>query len=290
MPETPADQTRAITKGDDILDKQFRQSYVKQLVGQFQTVGDEVKDDEARKLGQKIAALSSEDVEWDDIYQLELVVVRLEPELRCRRRAGMLRAEFKGVAPQQYQEYALTKPPDAEKDPLPAVRADSVRIQEELNWYYTALWVQEAFRTSLLKRVARKTALYLACYLALGLLLLLLWVFGGLLNLFGNEKVSLDELALAKPALTNAVPLRTNTVPLTGMAATLTNESVVTAGHTSTNASVRWSQLTATERARWKTEQALPVLATYWLVIIAGTVGALVSILRRIQEVGRGHV
>jgi hypothetical protein len=237
--------------------------------GEFLTLGTEVKNDEARNLGQKLASMDPETVQWDDIYQLELAVIKLEPEIQARRRAWALRSEYENVALREYQKYIKSAPPDPDKDPIEKVRGDSVRIQEELNWYYTVLWVQETFRSLLLKRITHKTLQYFAGYLGLGVLLIALGVLGGLLNLTGNGRVETTGSTNLVVFGTNAVAGSTNITTFL-----VTTNSLAEA----TNAPE-----TRIDRATSTLKEALPVFGTYWLVVFAGTFGALVSILRRIQ-------
>jgi hypothetical protein len=278
MPNNTSNNAKSPTKGDDILDKEFRKSYFTQLVGQFTTLGNEVKNDEARSLGQRIVSMDPDKVEWDDIYQLELSIIKLEPEVQARRRVWALRSEYQNVAPKDYEHYAKSNPPDPDKDPIDKVRADSVRIQEELNWYYTVLWVQETFRSLLLKRITKRTLCYFAGYVAFGLILMALGFLGGFLNLTGKANAETGGGTNLTLVATNVVPGNTNLTALL----IVTNQS---AEHPSApDTAQAKDKTTPIERAMSTVKEALPVFGAYWLVVFAGTLGALVSILRRIQN------
>src|SRR5690242_1101981 len=134
--------------------------------------------------------MPSDKVDWNDIYELERVIVKLEPDEQLRQHVWSLRAEYKRVAPNNYEAYEKSTPPDPAQAPIEKVRADAVRIQEELNWYYTVLWVQETFRGNLLKRVTKKTFKLISIYVALGLVLV---ISSGIIGVGKGEDQGVDQ-------------------------------------------------------------------------------------------------
>jgi hypothetical protein len=282
------------SKGDNRLDREFRQSYFKQLVGQFNTLGDAVKNPEARKLGEQIAAQKPESVDWDDIYQLELAIIKLEPEANLRRRAWALRSEYKKIAPKDYEQYDndKSKPPDAETSDIELLRADLVRVQEELNWHYTVLWVQESFRSLLLTRTTKRTGLYILSYILVGLAVCLGTFLSGtfLPDLTrGNVDTSMHD------GTTNAAPSGTRGAGDTNAATSVlvgsqwgTNRVIGATNDVNStahlqDASVDQGKTISWQRGRDALTKMFPVFGTYWLVVFFGTLGALISMLRRIQ-------
>jgi hypothetical protein len=255
----------------DMLDDEFRESYFRQLVGQFNAIGPDVVDPQARQLGQQIASKPAKSIEWDDVYQLELIILRLEPEASLRQLAWSLRGEFESVAPDDYKKYQAAKPPppSADTTDLNLLRADLVRVQIELNWFYTVLWIQEQYRSLLLKQVARRTIGYILLYLCIGLIL------GAGTLLTGAVNVGTRHVAESVAKTNNAVdPM--NVHPDAGH-----NPSLPDANPTKT---VDW------QRGWAKVSADQTVFRTYWLVAFVGTIGALISVLRRIQNMSlRGN-
>jgi hypothetical protein len=290
MNDHPSDSAESVAKGDDRLDREFRQSYFRQLVGQFRTLGPSASEPEARKIGDQIAALKPESVDWNDIYQLELAIIKLEPEPNLRRRAWSLRAEYKKIAPKDYEQYESTSPPDPANANVEVLRADLIHVQEELNWYYTVLWVQENFRSLLLARITQRTAIYILYYFLAGVLV-------GLSAFVGGYFLSDKDVGSDGPqayAGTNATNLAMGAAggqlsDTNGLPSMLTGSLGATRATNSTNSQVLSRNMLTNERpSRLRSgAQALadtiPIFGTYWLVVFAGTLGALISVLRRIQ-------
>jgi hypothetical protein len=78
-------------------------------------------------------------IAWNDIYALEIAVLRLQPLEKLRRRAWILRTKFKqAVTTDVYAAYEKSNPPDAAIANLADLRADLEKILEEFHWLYTA--------------------------------------------------------------------------------------------------------------------------------------------------------
>ena len=143
----------------DGLDAQFLESYRKVLFGQYRALGRAAENSAAKAEADSITKMDPKDISWDDLYRLELAMIRLEPAAELRRRAWVLRNEYKELAsPQEYKDYLASDPPkaDATTDPE-ELRADLVRLQEELNWRYIVVWALEAYRSRILQRLVRFT-------------------------------------------------------------------------------------------------------------------------------------
>lgn len=152
------EQLREWWSGDS-LDAQFLQSYRKVLFGQYQTLGRTVENPAAKQEAEKIVGMEPKLLTWDELYRLELAIIKLEPPEELRRRAWVLRNEYKELAsPQEYKDYLASEPPKS--DPTTnteELRADLIRLQEELNWRYIVVWVLEGYRSRILQRLVRLT-------------------------------------------------------------------------------------------------------------------------------------
>lgn len=149
---------RNLCSGDS-LDRDFLESYRKVLFGQYQSLTNPVANPAAKAEADKVVGMPVSEIEWDDLYRLELAIIKLEPAIALRRRAWILRNEYKEMAsPEEFKDYLASKPPPAEGDnDAEALRADLVRLQEELNWRYIVVWMLETFRGLLLQRLVRWT-------------------------------------------------------------------------------------------------------------------------------------
>lgn len=138
----------------DGLDDTFFESYRKVLFGQYQSMGPSEDDPAARKEAEAIVNMDPDEIDWDDLYRLELAILKLEPELSLRRRAWILRNEYREMASaKEYNDYLASNPPDVRDSDITLLRADLVQLQKELNWRYIVVWVLEAYRSLLLGRL-----------------------------------------------------------------------------------------------------------------------------------------
>lgn len=142
------------------LDAEFAQKYFTLLVGQYKTMENAAPNPGARAEAESITAISVDKIEWEQIYRLELAILKLEPVETLRRKAWILREEYQEIATKDEKaQYEASNPPKA--DPAtssePELRADLVRIQEELNWAYLVMWIYEEFRKKLTKGIVRTT-------------------------------------------------------------------------------------------------------------------------------------
>jgi hypothetical protein len=145
------------------LDKEFVNKYFTLLVGQYKTMNPTrfADNPEALAEAKKIADIYENDITqitWEKIYRFELAILKLEPYESLCRKAWILREEYDEIATaDEKKQYAASNPPKADpadKDNESKLRADLVKIQEELNWAYTVLWVQEDYRSSSTKIIA----------------------------------------------------------------------------------------------------------------------------------------
>jgi hypothetical protein len=150
------------------LDKSFRKSYYALLAGQYATLSDPVQDEPTRKEADEIAKKGAEKIEWEDLYRMELAIVKLRNIEDLRRQAWCIRNEYKAVASaEEFKDYVESVPPNAKDSDDKLLRADLVRLQEELNWKYTFMWVLEGYRGQMLQRVVWFTLTILAVSIVL---------------------------------------------------------------------------------------------------------------------------
>jgi hypothetical protein len=309
-----------IKKAEDLLDDEFKQSYFRQLVGQYRTLGPSIENAEARKRGDVLAEMPPDKVDWNDVYELETLIIKLEPIEQLRQHLWSLRKEFERVAPNDYAAYEKSNSPEPAPVPPPPppplqtqaidkpqpqpqsppksqsekMRAEAVRIQEELNWYYTVLWVQETFRSNLLARVTRKTFKLVSGYALLGLALVMISGFVGMnkeeqsgVGHGGGGKndpasntngMGKGSNVMAGTIGTNAPDANANT---NGQSATMKTPEMKTSATRTTSE----AKTPDTKMSFWESFTAgLSVWGTYFVVVFAGTIGALISVLRRIQR------
>jgi hypothetical protein len=149
------------------LDDDFRESYRKVLFGQYKSLNNPVDNPAARAEAESVVRLmeekpegeSDKKLEWEDLYRLELAIIKLEPGNLLRRRAWILRNEYKEMASaDEFKDYMASAPPVAgDNQDEELLRADLVRLQEELNWRYIVIWMLEAYRSEILKKLVRGT-------------------------------------------------------------------------------------------------------------------------------------
>ena len=104
-------------------------------------------------------------LKWNDLYTLELMLTRLEPPEKLRRRLWSLRARYRDVAGlQEYEAYLASKPPEFVDPPeaagqlngaaVKAWRADAEYLLSELYLRYALAPVHERQRNRLSKVAA----------------------------------------------------------------------------------------------------------------------------------------
>jgi hypothetical protein len=140
------------------IDDEFLESYRKLLFGQYAILNSET----AKKEADRIIQMDPEDVEWEDLYQLELAIIKIEPIDSLRERIWTLRNEYKEIASVgELKDYIASNPPDPKTASELSVRADATLLQIEMNWRYVVMWVFESFRANIIKSLVRATSLLL---------------------------------------------------------------------------------------------------------------------------------
>ncbi len=141
-------------------DAEFRRGFAWLLAGQFRNAGRfAVMKPEATDLEVVAAIEAGADLPWEALYRLEESLVRLESVEHLRRRTWVLRSEYREVAGAgEVKDYEDSQPPDPATADESVLRADLVRLTEEIHWRYLALWAFEALRGQLARGVLLVTA------------------------------------------------------------------------------------------------------------------------------------
>lgn len=152
----------------DNVDREFRESYRKLLFNQYASLSKKDLIPEVQTEADRIIEINREDITWEDLYQLELAVIKLEPFDSLKRRIWILRNEYREVASvDEIKDYFASNPPDPKTAIESELRADAVHLQEELNWRYVVIWVFESFRGDIIKSLVGATMLLISVLLIL---------------------------------------------------------------------------------------------------------------------------
>jgi hypothetical protein len=112
--------------------------------------GNEHLAEQARAIAAKKKSLA---FDWNDIFDLEAIILRLQPPETLRRRAWVLREKYKqAVPPATYAAYLSSQPPDpesADAEVEHALRADLLRLLREFHWQYGITVTREKIRGSI---------------------------------------------------------------------------------------------------------------------------------------------
>ncbi len=138
-------------------EQDFLESYRTVLFGQYASLSRKIGDTAAESEAQRVLQIPPKMIEWEDLYSLELAMLRQLPADELRRQAWALRNEYQELAAaDEWSDYVASKPPEfgttapgvalpADESPL---RADLVRLQQEIHWRYIVLWAFEDYRRS----------------------------------------------------------------------------------------------------------------------------------------------
>lgn len=125
--------------------------YRQMLFGQYECLADTITTNSPIKQ-RADTIVKKPEVTKEDIYEVELAVIQMEPKEQLIRHAWALRNEFKDlVSDVRYKEYADSAPnataPEGE------VRADLMRLQQEMHWRQMLIGTVEKYRAILLRYV-----------------------------------------------------------------------------------------------------------------------------------------
>lgn len=140
-------------------ERDFLESYRVVLFGQYASMDPKVANPQAEAEARRVISMPKQEIKWEDLYGLELAMLKLRPADELRRVAWVLRNEYRELATaDEWSDYVASNPPQAgpaapAAEPgmeAPDLRADLIRLQEEIHWRYVVLWAMENFRTSVI--------------------------------------------------------------------------------------------------------------------------------------------
>ncbi len=163
-----------------LVDRRYLELYFSHLIVEFDIVVelDSLPNQgEAHKLANRAKSLikkwDSKDFDWRDIFELEAIILQLQPLDTLQRRAWNLRQKYKQIVTQEaYDAYLNSKPPglNGKDGTEAALRADLLRILRDFHWQYGITITGETLRDS----ISIQIAWILAGVIALGVVSLVL--------------------------------------------------------------------------------------------------------------------
>jgi hypothetical protein len=128
-------------------------TYFEQVAAEYQLVlpgPQSPSADAARKIGDAIVSKAPEQRTCADLFELEICVVRLQPEAELRRRAWALRSKYRDLAgKEEYDAYLASNPPNPNDAPIDILRADIEQVLSEFHWIYAFRPVRDQVRDAL---------------------------------------------------------------------------------------------------------------------------------------------
>jgi hypothetical protein len=95
-----------------------------------------------------------QDISWDDIYLLEKITLRIQPNNRLTQRACNLRAKYRDLVGQKaYDSYLQSNPPDPQTGDKDALRGDLEQLLSEFHWQYAINMARETMRDRISSKV-----------------------------------------------------------------------------------------------------------------------------------------
>lgn len=146
---------RAATEG--VLPAEGR-TYFAQVAGEYELLmhgaTPSAPEVELRKIADAIVAKPPGEHTCADLFELEMCVVKLQPEAELRRRAWAIRAKYRDIAgDKEFEAYQASSPPDPKTAGVDELRADIARMLGEFHWVYAFRPVRERLRGRLAKLV-----------------------------------------------------------------------------------------------------------------------------------------
>jgi hypothetical protein len=138
--------------------RKYFDMYYYHLRSEYYSLPKELRDQD-EEIKKRVNNLVNQDsLDWYDIFDLETIILELQPLDMLKRRAWMLRDKYrKTVAFEVYQAYKDSRPPDIDsidQENLALLRADLLKILKEFHWLYAVTIIKEEIRSSILNRLA----------------------------------------------------------------------------------------------------------------------------------------
>jgi len=130
--------------------------YLNHLVGEFESLKGESKDDCACQMGQQIVerAKSGDKITWADIYVLERIVLVMLPDIEVHQRLWCLEMRYRDAVGDStaYDDFLRLDARDLASEDTPHKRARLDNLIRELYRLYTVVACREHLRKELSKR------------------------------------------------------------------------------------------------------------------------------------------
>jgi hypothetical protein len=84
-------------RGRDGLDEEFKASCLKVPIGQFKSLIQPANNAEIREQAEAVVKLPPTEAKWEDLYLLEMAIIKLERLDDLRRRAWAVRMEYRNM-------------------------------------------------------------------------------------------------------------------------------------------------------------------------------------------------
>jgi hypothetical protein len=146
--------------------------YFDHLLGEYRSLPAASIDPDVKSIADTLLAKKQQTaLTWDDLYTFDLMLARLAPSEKLRRKVWSLRSRYRDIAGlREYEAYLASKPPDPEGQVEEVIlRADIEYLLGQLYLRYAIMPVRERERMWLSTRVAWSTII--------GLLILEVFVF-----------------------------------------------------------------------------------------------------------------
>jgi len=165
----------------------FGQAYMDLLIGEFNSLRDICKDEEAKNLASELVkrAQAGETMTWGDAYMLDTAIAQMLPEEYLHQRAWCLEAKYRDAAgnADAYDTFMKAESPHLVNESEEHLRARIHNVIRELYRLYTVISCREDMRDTLSKS-ARKTLLTVFAALAL------YWSIELMLRLFHQDVIA----------------------------------------------------------------------------------------------------
>jgi len=134
------------------------QTYFEQILAEYRLLPSPTAPDKisVKEAIDPIASKVQMERTWSDLFEFEKGILKLQSDDVVRRRAWVIRAEYRALAGDQlYESYEASNPPDPQNGPIDQLRADTEQLLSQFHWQYAFTPVRERARDALLRKVIR---------------------------------------------------------------------------------------------------------------------------------------
>jgi hypothetical protein len=153
--------------------------YFNHLLSQYLTTSTEKLTVREKEILDKIAKKKEAAITWQDLYLFDLLLVKILPEEKLRRKVWSLRARYREVAGlREYDAYLASKPPDLAPEGIgksdEIVRADIEFLMSEIYIRYAIEPLRQLERSELSSHVSKITIIGIIVIMIFGFYVFLL--------------------------------------------------------------------------------------------------------------------